>query len=268
MARRDSGVSIDDVKEEVAFALLKAALEDGSTGGKLHGSRFRWHNKHRGDPRRRHETGGRLQGLPGWRLQERDGKEKMIQLTESIVLTRVGRVRVSKAIWAHLPEKLRKTSRYVTIEELANSAKEFPDSITDDASGKCFVGGIEGGHPILYSFGYRYDKVLRSGRGFQRKIETFAIMGSGMVYARRAYVKGMARRGSGVSIDDVKEEVAFALLKAALEDALATSYPSMLTVHFHFPLDARVKGIASRALIASAPRSCNIVPSVAVEIKV
>ncbi|TQD89152.1 hypothetical protein C1H46_025274 [Malus baccata] len=43
-------------------------------------------------------------------------------------------------------------------------------------------------------------------------------MGSGRVCARKAYEEGMARRGSGVSIDDVKEEVALALLMAALED--------------------------------------------------
>ncbi|KAB2629566.1 S ribonuclease [Pyrus ussuriensis x Pyrus communis] len=153
-------------------------------------------------------------------VYKRDGKEKMIQLTESIVLTRVGRVRVSKALWAHLQEKLRNTSTYLTIEALANSGKEFADTISDDASGKCFIGGIEGGHPILYSFGYHYyDKVLGRGRGFQRKIETFDTMGSGRVHARKAYEEGMARRrGSGVSIDDVKEEVAFALLMAALED--------------------------------------------------
>ncbi|KAM2273830.1 hypothetical protein ACFX1S_043711 [Malus domestica] len=138
----------------------------------------------------------------------------MIQLTESIVLTRVGRVRVSRAIWAHLQEKLRNTNTYLSIEALANSGKEFADTITDDASGKCFIGGIEGGqHPILYSLGYHYDKGSRSGRGFQRKIETFDTMGSGRVCARKAYEEGMARRGSGVSIDDVKEEVAFALLR-------------------------------------------------------
>ncbi|KAM1247280.1 hypothetical protein TB2_043387 [Malus domestica] len=73
-------------------------------------------------------------------------------------------------------------------------------------------------HPILYSLGYHYDNGSRSGRGFQRKIETFDTMGSGRVCARKAYEEGMARRGSGVSIDDVKEEVAFALLMAALED--------------------------------------------------
>ncbi|KAM1013444.1 hypothetical protein FF1_043377 [Malus domestica] len=53
-----------------------------------------------------------------------------------------------------------------------------------------------------------------------------------------------------------------------MNEALATSYPSMLTIHFHFQFDARVKGIASRALIAYAPNSCNIVPSVAVEVDV
>ncbi|KAM1774106.1 hypothetical protein ACFX1R_045525 [Malus domestica] len=147
----------------------------------------------------------------------------MIKLTESIVLTRVGKVGVSKAIWKHLKEKLRETSTYLTIEELANSGKEFADTITDDASGKCFIGGIEGRHPILYSFGYHYDKVLRSGRGFLDKIEKFLTMGSGRVYARRAYENEMARRGSGVSIDDVKEEVTFALLKAAVEDVAQVS---------------------------------------------
>ncbi|KAM1330810.1 hypothetical protein PS2_043117 [Malus domestica] len=156
-------------------------------------------------------------------FSERDGKKKMIKLTESIVLTRVGKVGVSKAIWKHLKEKLRETSTYLTIEELANSGKEFADTITDDASGKCFIGGIEGRHPILYSFGYHYDKVLRSGRGFLDKIEKFLTMGSGRVYARRAYENEMARRGSGVSIDDVKEEVTFALLKAAVEDVAQVS---------------------------------------------
>ncbi|TQD89159.1 hypothetical protein C1H46_025281 [Malus baccata] len=72
-------------------------------------------------------------------------------------------------------------------------------------------------------------------------------------------ILGEAGNTEETILDDLGAEAINALL--AIPFTLASNWKWTVNM-------LEVKGIASRALIASAPRSCNIVPYVAVEAKV